>query len=194
MITFTRIGIACFALAIVCGPIYTVNEYSVVFNLISELGAQHTQNNFVMIIAFVILGGGIVVDGMRKFRVALLPFILFGVSMVVVGIFPHKPIDASMNFNSTFHTLHGIIASVAGIFITIGFIWQGFRTNGRQRVICFYMAAVAILFPILMLTIPNYQGITQRIMYLQILGWLWMKYPIISAKQSLYSTPEQRRK
>ena len=114
--------------------------------------------------------------------------------MVVVGVFPHKPIDATINFNDTFHILHGIIASVAGILITIGFIWQGFRTNGRQRVICFYMAAIAILFPILMLTIPYYRGIIQRIMYLQVFGWLWMKYPIIFAKQSLYSAPEQQRK
>ena len=54
---------------------------------------------------------------------------------------------------------------------------QSFRTNGKQRMVCFYMAMVAIVFPILMLNIPNYQGLTQRVMYLQILGWLWEKYP-----------------
>ena len=100
--TFARVGITIFALAVVFGPIYTVNEYSVVSNLISELGAQHTQNNFIMIIAFVMLGVGIAVDGVRKFRVSLLPFILFGLAMAIVGIFPHKPIDASLNFNSIY--------------------------------------------------------------------------------------------
>jgi len=177
MITFTRVGIAIFTLAVVFGPFYTVAQYSVVTNLISELGAQHTQNNLIMIIAFVLLGGGIVIDGVRTFRVALLPFILFGAAMAVAGIFPHKPIDTSLNFNSTYHNIHGIIASVAGTVITIGFIWQGFRTNGRQRIVCFYMAVVAIVFPILMLNIPSFQGVIQRGMYLQILGWLWMKYP-----------------
>jgi hypothetical protein len=77
MITFTRVGIAIFTLAVVFGPLYTVAQYSVVTNLISELGAQHTQNNLIMIIAFVLLGGGIAIDGVRTFRVALLPFILF---------------------------------------------------------------------------------------------------------------------
>jgi hypothetical membrane protein len=188
MVTLTRVGIAIFALAVVFGPLYTVDEYSVVSNLISELGAQHTQNNFIMIIAFVLLGGSIVIDGARRFRIALLPFILFGLAMAVVGLYPHKPIDAGLNFNATYHNLHGIIASIAGTVITVGFIWQGLKTDGRQRIICFYMAGVAILFPILMLTFPNYQGITQKIMYLQMLGWLWIKYPIILANQALNLT------
>jgi hypothetical membrane protein len=188
MVTLTRVGIAIFALAVVFGPLYTVDEYSVVSNLISELGAQHTQNNFIMIIAFVLLGGSIVIDGARRFRIALLPFILFGLAMAVVGLYPHKPIDAGLNFNATYHNLHGIIASIAGTVITVGFIWQGLKTDGRQRIICFYMAGVAILFPILMLIFPNYQGITQKIMYLQMLGWLWIKYPIILANQALNLT------
>lgn len=177
MIPFTQVGIAFFALAVVVDPLYTVDQYSFASNLISEPGAQQTQHNFIMITAFVILGGAIVIDGLRNFRVTLLPFIFFGLAMAIVGIFPHKPIDISLDFNSTFHDLHAIMASIAGTVITIGFIWQGFRTSGRQRIICFYMALVAIIFPVFMLVYPDFQGITQRIMYLQILGWLWMKYP-----------------
>lgn len=177
MPTLTRIGIAIFTLAVVFGPLYTVAEYSVVANLISELGAQHTQNNFIMIIAFVILGGGIAIDGVRVFRFALLPFVFFGLVMAIVGMFPHKPLDTTLIYNSTLHTIHGILASVAGTVICIGFIWQGFRNDGWQRMVCFYLAVVAIVFPILMLSFPTFQGIIQRVMYLQILGWLWINYP-----------------
>jgi hypothetical protein len=177
MVTLSRAGIAIFALAVLCGPIYTVSDYSVSGNLISELGAQQTQNNFIMIIAFVILGMGLVIDGFKTFRPSLLPFILFGAVMAVVGLFPHKPVDAALSYNSTLHNIHGILAGVAGTFLTIGFIWQGFLVRGRQRLVCFYMAAVAIVFPVLMLNVPNLQGIIQRLMYVQILGWLWMKYP-----------------
>jgi len=177
MISFTKTGIAIFTLAVVLGPLYTVAEYSVISNLISELGAQHTQNNFIMIIAFVALGGGIAIDGIRSFRPVLLPFILFGVAMALVGVFPHKPLAANLDFNSAFHNIHGIIASVAGTLVCVGFIWQGFRKNGSQRLVCLYLAAVAIVFPLLMLNIPHFQGLIQRAMYLQILGWLWIKYP-----------------
>ncbi len=177
MSTSTRVGITLFFAAAALGPLYTVADYSAVSNLISELGAQHTENNFIMITAFVILGGSIVFDGVRRFRAALLPFILFGAAMAIAGIFPHKPLDASLKFNTTVHAIHGVMASVAGTVITVGFIWQGMRNNGRQRYVCFYMAAAAILFPLLMLSAPGYQGIIQRLMYLQILGWLWIKFP-----------------
>ncbi len=177
MIALTRTGIALFTIAVIFGPLYTVDEYSVFSNLISELGAQHTQNNFIMITAFIALGGGILFDGVRKFQASVIPFILFGLVMAIVGVFPHKPIDPSINFNYTYHNLHGILASAAGTVITIGFVWQGFRNNGNQRIICFYMAAVAIVFPVLMLSFPNYKGIIQRVMYIQILGWVWIKYP-----------------
>lgn len=183
MITPTRAGILAFTLAVTFGPLYTVDEYSVVSNLISELGAQHTPNNIIMIVAFIALGGGILFDGLKRFHVSLLPFILYGLFMAIVGVFPHKPINPSLNYNEMLHNLHGIFASVAGTLITVGFIWQGFRTNGAHRIISFYMAAVSLIFPVLMLTFPNFQGIIQRVMYIQVLGWMWVRYPSILTLQ-----------
>jgi len=192
MITFTKIGITVFALTALCGPLYTVNDYSIVSNVISELGAQHTQNNFIIIIGFILIGGGILIDGIKHFRVSLLPFIFFGLAMSIVGLFPNKPLDSSLSFNSTYHNLHGIIAILAGTAITVGFIWHGFITKGKQRIICFYLAGVSLGFPILMLSFPKYQGIIQRIMYLQILGWIWIKYPITLTNQALQLTAKGR--
>ena len=185
MITITRIGIAIFTFAVLSGPAYTNKEYSVISNLISELGAQNTQNNFIMIIAFTLLGSCIAIDGVRKFHISLLPFIFFGFAMAIVGIFPHKPLDTSINYNPTYHNLHGVIAGIAGTVITIGFIWQGFRTIGKQRIVCLYMAFTAIIFPVFMLSCPDYKGIIQRVMYIQILGWLWIKYPMVLAGKQL---------
>jgi hypothetical protein len=39
------------------------------------------------------------------------------------------------------------------------------------------MALVALVFPLMMLFFPRHQGLIQRAMYLQVLGWLWFKYP-----------------
>lgn len=193
MITTTRAGIFIFALVVLLGPLYTVQKYSFVSNLISELGAQHTPNNFIMISAFIALGGGIAFDGIKRFRKPILPFILYGLSMALVGIFPHKPIDATINYNALYHDLHGINASIAGTLMTIGLLWQGFVMNGLHRIICFYMAGVSIIFPIFMLSFPNYQGIIQRVIYFQILGWVWFKYQDVLANQSLSLTPKIRR-
>ena len=177
MLTLTRSGIFILAIAVVLGPLYTVTEYSTIANLISELGAQHTPNNFIMIMAFVIFGVTIALAGIKNFQISLLPFIIYGLTMAVVGVFPHKPIDATVAYNATYHNLHGIIATVAGTALTIGFIWQGFRMRKPQKYICFYLALVAFVFPVLMLSFNEYQGIIQRVMYLQVLVWLWINYP-----------------
>lgn len=177
MVTMTRIAILVFALAVVLGPLYTVDTYSVISNLISELGAQHTKNNYIMVGAFIVLGVGVLFDGLKKYHVSLLPFILFGLLMAVVGVFPHKPLNHFLNFNQMYHNLHGIIAGVAGTIITIGFIWQGLRNKRFSRIVCLYLAGVCFLFPILMLFFPSYQGIIQRGMYVQVFTWMWVKYP-----------------
>ena len=178
MVTLTKVGITIFTLAVVLGPFYTVKDYSITSDLISELGAQHTKNNFIMIAAFAMMGGSIVIDGAKNFKLSLLPFIFFGLFIAVAGVFPHKPLDVSLAYNSTFHALHGIMASISGTAITVGFIWQAFRTRQSQRIICLYMAMVAVLFPVFMISYPDYQGVIQRIMYLQLLGWIWIKYPV----------------
>jgi hypothetical protein len=54
------------------------------------------------------------------------------------------------------------------------------------------LAGVSLGFPILMLSFPKYQGIIQRIMYLQILGWIWIKYPITLTNQALQLTAKGR--
>lgn len=155
MIRPTRVGIIVFSLAVLLGPLYTAEEYSIISDLVSELGAQHTPNNFIMICAFITFGVGIVLDGVRMFQIPLLPFILFGLAMAIVEVFPHKPLDSSQGFSVIYHDLHGIVASIVDVAITVGFIWQGFR-SGRQRINCFYMALVATIFPILMLSIPEH--------------------------------------
>lgn len=190
MSTLSRIGIAIFAITVMLGPLYTLDEYSSNSNLISELGAQHSPNGFIMVVAFLVMGTSIAVDGLRRFQRSLIPFILFGLAMGAVGLFPHKPIDPSIDFNQAYHNWHGILASVAGAAITTGFVWQGFICRGKRRYICFYLALVALLFPALMLGLPDYQGLIQRLMYLQLLGWIWLCYPRCASESAIVKLSE----
>jgi len=174
----TRISIIVFAIVVLAGPLYTVDNYSNIANLISELGAQQTKNNFIMIIGFLVLGLGILIDSYKKMSYPIIPFALFGIFMGMAGIFPHKPIDSSISYNHTFHSLHSLSATFAGISISIGFIWQGVLSlNKNQKLICFYLAIACFIFPMLMLSMSDYQGILQRIMYLQVFAWLWIMFP-----------------
>jgi len=167
-----------FALTVAAGTIYSVADYSHISNLISELGAQKTQNNFIMMSGFFVLGTGLVISGARRLSPAVVPFALFGLFMVMAGAFRHKPVDPDQIYSATQHNLHSAAATLAGISVTVGFVWQGLlRSRKLPKSICFYLALVCILFPMLMLNVPSYQGIFQRLMYLQIFMWLWVYYP-----------------
>jgi len=183
----TRISIIVFVLVVLLGPIYTVDNYSHISNLISELGAQNTKNNFIMIIGFLVLGFGVLIDAYKRMSYSIIPFALFGLFMAMAGIFPHKPIDSNIPYNATAHSLHSLSATLAGISISAGFIWQGFLSRSKiQKAICFYLAIACFVFPMLMLSMNNYQGILQRIMYLQVFTWLWVMFPVRTmAKKSL---------
>jgi hypothetical membrane protein len=186
----TRISIIIFITVVISGPLYTVDNYSHITNLISELGAQQTKNNFIMITGFLVLGLGILIDSYRTKSYPVIPFALFGIFMAMAGIFPHKPIDSSIPYSHASHGLHSLSATLAGISISMGFIWQGFLSLTRtQKAICFYLAIACFVFPMLMLSMRNYQGILQRSMYLQIFAWLWVMFPSKTKPNKLPQLP-----
>lgn len=174
----TRVGILLFALSVIAGPLYTVPEYSMVRNLISELAAQNTPRNWLMAAAFVALGTGIAVDGFRRRAPHWLPFMAFGILMALAGLFGHRPLDPEVPYVAWVHTAHSVLATGAGISITAGFIWQAFRRPGPfRRLACALLALVCVALPLLMLWHPSVQGATQRVMYALVFSWLWISYP-----------------
>jgi hypothetical membrane protein len=174
----TRIAIATFVLAVIAGPFYTVQGYSAVANLISELAAQSTPRNFIMAGAFVALGAAIVADGTLAFQRSLAPFIAFGSFMALAGLFGHKPINPETPYLAWAHTVHGALATAAGISISVAFILQAFgQSQPARRAIPAILAVLCFALPLAMLQLPEVQGAIQRAMYLLVFAWLWHHYP-----------------
>lgn len=174
----TQLGILLFAAAVIAGPLYTVPGYSAVGNLVSELGAQNTPRSGLMVAAFVALGLGIVVDGVRRFARPRAPFIAFGAFMALAGLFGHKPITAGVAYVAWVHETHGALATAAGFAITIGLAWQALRLPGRgERIAAALLAVACVALPLAMLGFPEVQGLIQRTMYLLMFAWLWRYYP-----------------
>ena len=175
----TRIGILFFASAAIVGPWYTVEGYSAVSNLISQLGAQNTQNNWVMVIGFLALGCGIITDSIRRFSRRVLPFTLFGLFMALAGIFAHKPLPPVIEYNEFAHNAHSVLATLAGISITVGLVWYAATAASKHsRITTITLAVLCLVLPLCMLVFPSYQGLIQRFMYLLIFSWLWICFPI----------------
>jgi hypothetical protein len=176
---FTRFGIVLFSAAALAGLCYTVDGYGVVKHVISQLGAQNTPNNFIMIAGFIALGAGLITDGLRRFSMPLIPFIFFGFFMALAGLLAHKPLAPAVPFNNMAHQAHGILASLAGISITVGLLWQAVRAARLcSRAVAVALAVLCLVLPLCMLFFQEFQGLIQRLMYLMIFTWLWCWYPI----------------
>jgi hypothetical membrane protein len=174
----TRVGIVLFVLAVAAGPLYTVPGYSAVGNLISELAAQNTPRNILMSGAFVALGVGIAVDGLRPFAAAQAPIIGFGVFMALAGLFGHRPISAGVPYVEWAHAAHSALATAAGTSITVAFVWQAVRQPWWvRRAVAAALAVLCLVLPLTMLSFPAVQGAVQRLMYLLMFTWLWLHYP-----------------
>ena len=174
----TRIAITLFCLAVAFGPVYTVPGYSARANLISELAAQNTRGAFIMAGAFVVLGAAIVFDGWRVFRSCMVPFMLFGAFMVLAGLFGHKPMTSDVPYSATVAGAHSLFATMAGIGISLAFVWQAWLASAMPgRLTAAALALVCLVLPLGMLNLPAYQGVIQRLMYALVFAWLWLYYP-----------------
>ena len=178
-----------FSAAVLAGPWYTVGGYSAVGNPISELAAQNTRNNFVMVVGFLALGLCIVADGIRQRWRSAIPIIAFGLFMALAGLFGHKPIDATVPYSEFAHQAHSFLASLAGVSITLALIWQALRVRTLGvRVITLSVALLCVALPLAMWRFPAYQGLIQRFMYLFVFAWLWACLPAHTANQYFQRT------
>jgi hypothetical membrane protein len=175
---YTRIAVVVFVLIVALGPLYTAPGYSATSNVISELAAQNTPRNWLMSSAFLVLGGAVARDGFRWFRRPLLPFIAFGILFAAVGLFGHRPLTPGEPFTPWVDSVHSVLASLSGVALTVGFIWQSIRANASAyRILAAALAVTCIALPLLMLAVPQYQGAIQRLMYVAVFAWLWAYYP-----------------
>lgn len=174
----TRIAILFFIAAVALGPLYTVDGYSPVSNVISELAAQNTPRSYIMAVAFVLLGAAIVIEGATAFRRSLIPFMAYGLFFGAAGLFGHRPITPGLPYSEWVDATHSGLATASGIALTIGFAWQAVLAREPfYRWTAGALALACVGMPLLMLWQPSSQGVVQRAMYLLVFSWLWAYYP-----------------
>lgn len=174
----TRTAILLFVAAVALGPLYTVDGYSPVSNVISELAAQNTPRGYIMAIAFVLMGASVVVEGATAFRRSLIPFMAFGLFFGAAGLFGHRPIAPGWSYSEWVDATHSGLATASGIALTIGFAWQAVLARETiYRWTAGTLALACVGMPLLMLWQPSFQGVVQRAMYSMVFGWLWAYYP-----------------
>lgn len=179
---YPLISVCVFLSFIILAHIFSSGEYSFTKNTISDLGAQGYGKKLIMQAGFLLFGitlsTGIILNGLRLNNVL---FLVYGLCVALTGVFCTKPFahQETINYSQLYSGLHSIFAQVAGITFSIGVFIQWFMEKNQDikwKHLLFFSLIIgcSLVFGL----IKNYQGITQRVLYLISFWWLVKYYAI----------------
>jgi len=174
---YNIISIILFVTVIALAHFLSTNNYEWTRNTISDLGSQGYSRKIIMQIGFVsfglILSTGILMKGLSWRTV---PIFIYGLCIVLTGFFCTKPFFTVDIYSKTEDIIHSILAQIAGATFTVGILLQiPFSTDKTIKLshLIFFLLIVGLSASFGLL--KNYQGITQRLLYLTSFVWL-IKY------------------
>lgn len=191
------LAVAYFVSVILLAHFFAPPGYDWRINTISDLASQGHTYNWIMQAGFigfgVLLTAG-VVSYFRRFSKSyfLLLIAIYGLSILWSGIYCTAPIDPAIPYVFREAVLHSQFATLAGIALSLGILWQVFVSSGsRERWTRFafllMVTGISGLFGlaenhVLMLD----KGVIQRVLYAA--GLIWLIYEermLISSKENL---------
>jgi len=154
-------------------------------NTISELASQGHTYKWIMQSGLIGFGGILLVGVFGYFRedtkrYYLVFMALYGLSILLSGIFCTAPVGPNLPFSVQESNLHSLFATIAGIAMSLGILWQVFASsNSRERwiriALLVLVGGLSGLFGLAENQILNLdKGIVQRLLYL--IGLTWIVY------------------
>lgn len=158
-------------------PFFSAEGYSIIKHTTSELGAQLTPNSWVMNVTFIGLGILCVVEALfalNSYTWHLIILVLFGIGLLLSGLFRHMPIHPELPYSIREDELHSAASSLVGMSFTIfSFSSIFILTSKKNKIIAFLMGVLATLISGFIFGLPNYAGLLQRLMFMTAFAWLF---------------------
>jgi len=172
-----------FVSVILTAQFYAPPDYRWTQNTISDLASQGHAYKWIMQTGFVgfglLLTWGVVFHFNKNRRAYFLILVaVYGLAILMSGIFCTAPIDLSIPYSVRESELHSLFAAIAGIGMSFGIFLQVIMSSNnpeRWIRIAFFLLVVGIsaLFGLAENHIWAFdKGIIQRILYLVGLAWL----------------------
>lgn len=160
-------------LAVLFGPLYTDAGYDWIRHSVSELAGQRTANAWIMRGGLLALGLASIV-GYFRFRSRYNAFLLvFGISIAMTGLFPHRPFDTQLEYSELLDRIHSAFASLGGFFAVLGFIFRATQaTSATEKIASVMLATLYTLLSAAMFYWPVYQGAFQRVIFGTFIAWV----------------------
>ena len=179
-----QLSILYFLVVIIIAHLFAPQGYNRTNNTISELGSQGHTKKWIMQAGFVGFGLLLAVGlGWKSYTQGMInypdfPVLLYGLSVLVTGIFCAAPMDSKLNFSSQEAQVHSIFATIAGIALVAGILWYLLVSPTERSfhlVFLVLVTGVSILFGLSESgTVPIGKGIVQRTLYL--VSFIWLAY------------------
>lgn len=190
-----QVAVVYFVFVIVIAHFFVPPNYDWTQNTISDLASQGHSYKWIMQAGLIGFGSILLVGVVRYFKRNVKLYFLFfvalyGLSILLSGIYCTSPIDAHIPFSVQESNLHSLFATIAGISMSLGILWQVFVSeNDRERwlrlLFLVLIGGLSGLFglaenEVLLLG----KGIVQRALYF--VGLLWLVFEeqkIISSRE-----------
>lgn len=170
-----RAAVIICALAIVLGPWYTEPGYDWVRHSISELAGQDTANAWVMRVGLAALGASAVMACLSRRPRFNLFFLVFGVSIVLTALFPHRPFILERAYSESLDRAHSLFATAGGFAAVLAFAFEAGKPGPLpSRILAGLLAGLYTALSAAMFRWPDAQGLFQRIIFGTFI--LWMLY------------------
>ncbi len=157
-------------------PFFSVEEYSILRNTTSHLGAQGAPHAWVMNAVFALLGIVVVADGCPRlpgFWLHRILLAVFGASLFLTAFFQHAPIVEGVAYSAWEDSVHSVLATVTGFSFSFFAISAAFiETIGTRRLAAAGVGVLAILLSLLIFNVPDLAGVWQRAMFIAAFAWL----------------------
>ena len=177
------ISVVYFVAVIVISHFFAPPGYGWTYHTISDLASQGHVYKWIMQAGFVGFGAiltlGVAYYFHRKRRLYFLFLVaVYGLSILMSGIFCAAPIDPSVGYSVSDANLHSMFASIAGVGLSLAIFWQVFQsidTKEKRNHFVFLLLVMGLsgIFGMAengMIALDK--GIIQRFLYLSGLAWL----------------------
>ena len=157
-------------------PLFSVEEYSILKNTTSHLGAQGAPNAWVMNVVFALLGIAAAFDSWKRlsnYWLHKILIVVFGASLFLTAFFQHAPIVPDAAFSRQEDDMHSILATVTGFSFTFFAIACAFiETAKTRKLIAAGVGLLSLLLSVLIFNVAVLAGVWQRIIFIGAFAWL----------------------
>ncbi|HEX4950829.1 MAG TPA: DUF998 domain-containing protein [Blastocatellia bacterium] len=178
--TMVMVLLAISLLALLLAPAQMPADYSWIRHTTSESAAQGVQGAWLARLGFMLFGLMVIwlAQSLREEWPTAVRWMqaAFGVFMVGAAVFSKRAWRPEAAYDPVEDALHSFAATAMGFAFTIGVVANLLRRDRDRfgRVIDLSAAVAAVVIPLAMLTLPEWDGLMQRGMF--IISYLWFGF------------------